>query len=156
MRYYLALFLLLFSPLAADETVNEITSLEGQSYNYMSEFVNMLITLVFVVVLIFVTVWFLKKILRSRIKTLNRSNGIKILERRPLNPKASLYLVDILGKGVVISESPAGIHVITEFPESVKVEELLEQLQEEEKPVVGWKEGLIKKFRKPVAKSHVG
>ncbi|MBI3901077.1 MAG: flagellar biosynthetic protein FliO [Chlamydiia bacterium] len=106
----------------------------SQDYNYMGEFINMLITLAVVLSLIFLTIWMLKKVMRSRVKALNRSNGIKILERRPLNPKASLYLVDILGKGVVISESPSGIHVVTEFPEHVNIQELLSQVEEQQEP----------------------
>lgn len=154
MRPCLALFLFFFTPLCADDTVNEIVAKEGQSYNYWSEFVNMLVTLAFVLILIFVTVWLLKKIMRSRVQTMNRSNGIKILERRPLNPKASLYLIDILGKGVVISESQAGIHVVTEFPDDVKIEELFEQLQEEQKPTsIPFRETFAKKLRKVISKN---
>jgi flagellar biogenesis protein FliO len=152
MKRCLALFLFFCTPLSAADTINEITAKEGQSYNYWSEFVNMLVTLGFVLILIFATVWLLKKIMRSRVQTLNRCNGIKILERRPLNPKASLYLVDILGKGVVIAESPAGIHVVTEFPDTVKIEELFDQIQEEKKPPLSFKETFAKKLKKLVVK----
>lgn len=148
MKRCLVFFLLFFTSLLADETVNDITAQEGQSYNYLGEFVNMVMTLAFVLVLIFVSVWFLKKIMRSRMQTLNRSNGIKILERRPLNQKASLYLVDILGKGVVISESQAGIHIVTEFPDTVKIEELLEQLQGEQQPRPSFWELCVKRLKK--------
>ncbi len=112
---------------------DEMVQAEGQTYNFGGQFVNMLLTLGFVLVLIFASVWLLKKIMRSRLQTLNRSNGIKILERRPLNPKASLYLVDILGKSIVISESAAGIHLVTEFAPDINAEELLEKLQEEQR-----------------------
>ena len=143
MKKFFVLALMFFTSLFADETVNEITK-EGPSYNYWAEFVNMLLTLGFVLILIILSVWVLKKIMRSRIHILNRSNGIKILERRPLNQKSSLYLVDILGKGVVIAESPAGIHKICEFSDEVNVEELFEQLQEEQKPLPSFKEKLSK------------
>jgi flagellar biosynthetic protein FliO len=152
MKQCLALFLFFFTPLFGEDTINEVAN-EGQSYNYWSEFVNMLVTLVFVLILIFATVWLLKKIMRSRVQTLNRSNGIKILERRPLNPKAALYLVDILGKGVVLSESQAGIHLVAELPDTVNAEELLEQLQEVNKPRVSFKEIFAKKMRKAAVKN---
>jgi flagellar biogenesis protein FliO len=129
---YLLLFLSCFSSLFADELF-ENRPLEGSRLNYWHEFINMLAALFFVIILIFLTIWFLKKIARSRIKSLNRSNGIKILEKRSLSPKASLYLLDILGKGVVIAESQAGIEMITHFPDSVNVSELLEKIQEEQK-----------------------
>lgn len=101
----------------------------GQGYNYWGQFVNMLLTLGFIIVLIFVTVYVLKRLMRSRIQHLNKSTGIKILERRALNSKTSLYLIDVLGKGVVISESQSGIQVVTEFPPDVNVEEMLGQQQ---------------------------
>ncbi len=100
---------------------------EGQSYHYWKDFVNMLITLLFVLGLVFVSVWFLKKMMRSRMRQLNRTTGIKVLERRALTPKSSLYLISILGKGVVIAESPAGIECITELSMEKDVETLLEE-----------------------------
>jgi len=86
--------------------------------------------------------------MRSRVQSLNRSNGIKILERRPLNPKASIYLIDILGKGIVIAESQAGIHVITQFPDTMKIDKLLEELQEEQIPRTSFRETFAKQLRK--------
>ncbi|MCH9625053.1 MAG: hypothetical protein S4CHLAM123_02200 [Chlamydiales bacterium] len=146
------LFLLFFTTASvfADETSQELFNgvQEGQSYNFMGEFVNMLLTLGFIMVMIFATVFFLKKYMRSRVQTLNKSNGIKILERRPLNNKSSLYLVDILGKGVVISESQAGIHVITEFSEDVHIDQLLDQLQGDQNSRVSFSESFTKKMRK--------
>jgi flagellar biosynthetic protein FliO len=130
MRILSLLFFMFSTYLFGDEK----NPVEGQTYNYASQFVNMLLTLGFVLLLIFASVWLLKKLMRSRLQTMNRANGIKILERRPLNPKACLYLVDILGKGVVISESPAGIHVVTEFAEGIDVEALLDEQMQEKEP----------------------
>ena len=95
---------------------------EGKSYNYWGEFVNMIITLMIVVALIFISVIVLKKVMRSRMHHINRGARIKIIERRPINQKASLYLVDIAGKIVMIGESPAGLNLITELPD-MKIEE---------------------------------
>ncbi len=144
-----------FTSLLADETVSEFlgNTPDTQSYSYWGEFVNMLLTLGFILILIFVSVWVLKKIMRSRVQNLNRSNGIKILERRPLNSKSSLYLVDILGKGVVISESQSGIQVITEFSDTTKIDELYEHLQEEQEPRLSFRETFTKKLRKLTSKN---
>ncbi len=95
---------------------------EGKSYNYWGEFVNMIITLMIIVGLIFISVIILKKIMRSRMAQVNRGASIKIIERRPINQKASLYLVNIAGKLVVIGESQAGLNLITELPD-VEMEE---------------------------------
>jgi flagellar biosynthetic protein FliO len=132
MKNFFLLFLLFLTPLFGDENIQDMTK-ELKSYNYWGEFVNMLFTLFFVIILIVLSVWLLKRIMRSRVQNLNRSNGVKILERRPLTQKSSIYLIDILGKGLVISESPAGIHTLCEFPDSVNIQELLEKRLEEQK-----------------------
>ena len=95
---------------------------EGKSYNYWGEFVNMIITLMIVVALIFISVIVLKRIMRSRMQQVNRGAQIKIMERRPINQKTSLYLINIAGKVVMIGESPAGLNLITELPD-VEIEE---------------------------------
>jgi flagellar biogenesis protein FliO len=122
----------------------------GQSYNYWGQFVNMLLSLGFILVLIFVSVYFLKRLMRSRIQHLNRSTGIKILERRALNSKASLYLIDVLGKGVVIAESQAGIQLVTELPNDVNVGEKLDELAEEPTAI---KESFAQKLRRIASKN---
>lgn len=153
MRKFFFLFLFIMLPLVAENqspgSFVEFTeqAAEGQTYNYWGEFVNMLLTLAFILVLIFLSVWALKKIMRSRLKHLNRSTAIKILERRPLNPKSSLYLVDILGKGIVVSESPSGIQLVTEFAEGVNVEQLMEEKGEVPSPI-SFKKTLADKIRK--------
>ncbi len=99
---------------------------DPETYSYGTELLNMLLTLGFVIGLAFVSILFLRKIMRSKMRQLNKSTGIKILERRALNQKSSLYLVDILGKGVVIAESQAGgVQLITEFPPGTDLELLL-------------------------------
>ena len=96
---------------------------EGKSYNYWGEFVNMIITLLIVIALIFLSVIVLKKIMRSRMLQVNQGAKIKVLERRAINQKTSLYLVEIAGKAVVIGDSPAGLNLITELPDLVLDEE---------------------------------
>ncbi|MCH9610560.1 MAG: hypothetical protein S4CHLAM81_04020 [Chlamydiales bacterium] len=100
---------------------------EQKSYNYWGEFVNMIITLMIIVALIFISVIVLKKVMQNRMHQVNRGAHIKILERRSINQKSSLYLVDIAGKRVMIGESPAGLNLITELPDL--------EIEEEEEPV---------------------
>lgn len=125
-----------------------VPTLDDTTYNYWTEFINMMLTLGFILVLIFASVYILKKIMRSKTKYLNQSTGIKIVERRVLSQKASLYLVNILGKGVVISESQAGIQLITEFSPDVDVELLLDEMQEIKKPTLSFREVMMKKLRR--------
>ena len=150
MMRLLGLFLLISSSIFGEEAA----PLGGQGYNYWEEFVNMLITLAVILVLVGLSVWFLKRFNRSRLRNLNSATGIKVLERRALNQKASLYLIDVLGKGVVISESQAGgIQVITEFPDGTNVSLLLEEKQELEPPKVTFKGMLQRKMRR-MTKRH--
>lgn len=89
-------------------------AIEMPPHPYWKDFVNMLITLFCILGLIMISIWALKKIFRSRMRQMNKHTAIKIIERRTLTPKSSLYLVNILGKNVVIAESQAGIQMITE------------------------------------------
>ncbi|MFZ0564684.1 MAG: flagellar biosynthetic protein FliO [Chlamydiales bacterium] len=150
MLRFIPLLFFSFSLFGEESSLVELTSqaVEEKSYNYWAEFVNMLITLFFIIGAVMASVWVLKRIMRSRVQQLNRSTGIKILERRSLNTKSSLYLVDILGKGVVISESQAGIQLITEFSEKVNVETLLDQVVEEQSPRASFLETVTKKIRR--------
>lgn len=120
-------------------------------YSYGTELFNMLLTLFFVLGLAFVSVIFLRKMMRSKLRGLNRGSGIKILERRALNQKSSLYLVDILGKGVVIGESQnGGLQLITEFAPGTDLELMLaeeETLKEPERPLP---KNLLRLFKKRV------
>lgn len=88
-----------------------------ESFNFKSAFINMLATLLFVLALVWATVWLLKKLLRSRLHAHNLSSSIKIVEKRVLGPKAALYLVELPGKRIVISESVSGIALVTELEE---------------------------------------
>ncbi|MFN0065628.1 MAG: FliO/MopB family protein [Chlamydiales bacterium] len=137
-----------FLALLADDTLLLDNIVEGKSYNYWGEFVNMIITLIVIIGLIFLSVIVLKKIMRSKIQQVNRTTAIKILERRSLGQKSALYLVDILGKGVVISESPAGINLITEFGKENDVVEMLDKRYQDAMPTTSFKERLISKLKK--------
>lgn len=128
LRFFVLLQCFIPSIFAEEAEVAPATS------SYISDIGNMLMTLLFLMAVVFGILYFLKRIMRSRIKYLNRSTAIKILERRVLNPKASLFLVDILGKAVVISESHGNIQLITEFPEGTDVQALMEQEFQEEEP----------------------
>lgn len=141
--------LFLFQGIGKAEEAFSLTS--GNGYHYWKDFVNMLITLLCVLAFILLTVWFLKKIMRSRMRTLNRSTAIKILERRPLTQKSSLYLVSVLGKGVVIAESSAGIQLITELGNETDIEILLSE-KLEEPPSPSFTQLLQKKMKEMINK----
>lgn len=81
--------------------------------SYEGAFVRMMLTVAGLIILIFLTVWLLRKLSQGRFGSGLSQKSIKILERRALSPKSVLYLVDIDGKRVVISESQYEVRRIT-------------------------------------------
>lgn len=59
--------------------------------------------------------WALKKINQNRFEQLNATSDIKVIEKRILSHKATVYLIEIRDKTVAIAESPAGVTLLTEF-----------------------------------------
>ena len=66
---------------------------------------KMLLTLVGLIPLIFLTVWMMRRLSSGRLVRGNTTQSIKILEKRPLSQKSMLYLVEVDGKRILISES---------------------------------------------------
>ena len=131
-------------------------ALQQATYSYGTDLLNMLLTLGFVLALAFVSIIFLRRMMRQKMKQLNRATGIKILERRALNQKSSLYLVDILGKGVVISESQGGgIQLITEFPAGTDLELLLAEEETLDKSKSSLKDSLQKNLSRFLKRDKV-
>jgi hypothetical protein len=68
-------------------------------------FKRMLFSLGLLIGLLILTVWALKRLMRSREKGINETKRIKILEKRVLSSKTLLYLVEVDGEKVLIAES---------------------------------------------------
>ncbi len=68
-------------------------------------FRRMLLSLGLLVGLLILTVWALKRLMRSREKEINEQKKIKIIEKRVLSSKSLLYLVEVDGERVLLSES---------------------------------------------------
>jgi flagellar biogenesis protein FliO len=96
---------------------------------FFSEFINMLTTLGLIVVLIFAVSWLLKRLLNTRIQQMNTKSVIKIVERRSLSPKSSLYLLEVHGKNFMIGESSNGLINLGDIPfeEGNQSETLIDQ-----------------------------
>ncbi|HRD55266.1 MAG TPA: flagellar biosynthetic protein FliO [Parachlamydiaceae bacterium] len=86
--------------------------------NFMKEFLNMLFTLGSIIALLILASWMLKRIANTRIQQMNESSLIKILERRTVSPKLSLYLVDIKGKQIAIAESHSALLLLKDIPQN--------------------------------------
>ena len=122
MRYFIFSFLLPIFLLSAEESsplADEL--LDHPTYNYWQEFIHMIITLGLILALVILVVWFLKKFMRNRLYQSSRQNQIQILEKRALSTKSALYLIEVSGKKILISESHSGIQCLSEHFEQSEV-----------------------------------
>jgi flagellar biogenesis protein FliO len=95
--------------LLAEETV------PMEDYNFVTEFVRMISILGAMIGVLLLVAWGLKRVMNTRMEQINETSNIRIIERRALTPKANLYLLEVEGKKMVVAESPAGIHHLTNF-----------------------------------------
>lgn len=84
--------------------------------NFMKEFVKMLMTLGAIITVLLVVSFLIKRFTNTRIQQINESSDIKILERRAITAKTSIYLLDIKGKQIAIVESHNGLLLLPEVP----------------------------------------
>lgn len=85
---------------------------------------KMLLTLLALIVLFGISYYLLKRVGRSRQKGMNNMKAIKIRERRPISPKTTLYLIELAGKEILLSESQLEVrHLSTyEWPDEEPVQ----------------------------------
>jgi flagellar biogenesis protein FliO len=75
------------------------------SGDYGAAFVKMFLTLIVLILLLCLTTWVLKRLLRARWEKRSSNQMIHILEKRMLSPKTMLYFIEVDGKKMVIAES---------------------------------------------------
>lgn len=80
---------------------------------YETIFMNTMVILVLIIVGAFVCVWAYRRFTNTKISQLNHMRSIKIIERRPLSPKSMLYLVEINGKQLLLSESQLEVRALS-------------------------------------------
>lgn len=106
----------LFLVLSAFLQAEDATILE-HAPSYEGTLIKMLTTLAGLLILVFLTLWLLKKISSGRFGGSNTSKKIVILEKRPLSPKTLLYLVELEGKKILISESQLEVRMLPQVVE---------------------------------------
>src|SRR5262245_26348258 len=75
------------STLSADETTPPI---DHHPDHFFSDLMNMAVTLVFIIAVLLIVSWFVKRMMSSRMQQLNTRSGIKIIEQRALTQKSSI------------------------------------------------------------------
>jgi len=131
---YLILFSLLFSPafsqdppplpgapITTPEFLHELEKKPPEDGSrFYQEFFKMLFVLGLLVAFLLLLTWFMKRMMNTRIMQQNVESDIKIIERRSLTPKTHIYILDIKGQTVVISDSINGVTRLAEIPEEGK------------------------------------
>ncbi len=77
--------------------------------NFGRELVKMGVGLVLLLGLVYLCTFAIKRLARGRMAAFNGSHTIQILERRPIGPKAVLYLLSLRGKEILIAYTPQGV-----------------------------------------------
>lgn len=76
------------------------------------EFFKMIIMLGAIIGLLLLSMWFVKRMMNARIEQMNVSSFIKVIERRSLSAKTSLYVIELQDRRIAIAESHNGITVL--------------------------------------------
>ena len=92
--------------------------------DFRGKFANMLAILGLLIAFMLLASWAIKRMMKNRVTQLNTTGCIKVVETRYLSPKSCIYLLDIMGQGILIAESSAGVHQLAKIN--------LDQLQAEE------------------------
>ena len=80
--------------------------------SYEATFFKMILTLAGLLCLVLVTIWALKKFSHGRFGSFGSQKNIVILERKNLSPKTLLYLVEVDGKKILLSESQLEVRML--------------------------------------------
>ncbi|SCA63763.1 Uncharacterized protein SCG7109_BB_00040 [Chlamydiales bacterium SCGC AG-110-M15] len=88
---------------------------EKSEFNFGEEFSKMILILALIIGLLLFSAWFLKRLMHQRVEQMNQSSEIKILERRIINQKTIIYIMEVSGKRIVVGESPAGLTTLADL-----------------------------------------
>lgn len=92
---------------------SESVSLMNDTLSYENMFIKTILALVGLLLVIFFGIWILRKLSSSRSKQINLLKSVKILEKRPISPKSMLYLIEVAGRKILISESQLEVRPIS-------------------------------------------
>ncbi len=101
------------SPPDALESLTQAPSIPPGDFG--ATFVKMILTMVAIVVLLFFTFWFLRRLIQQRLQKGVGEQAIQILEKRMISPKTMLYLIEVDKKKILIAESHLEIKRLENF-----------------------------------------
>lgn len=100
-------------PKTVEETVPPLPSSTEMTYSYENAFVKMLVTLGGLVFLVVATFWILRRLGKGKFKMGAAGRSVNIIDRRPLSPKTMLYIVEVEGKQILVSESQLEVRTLS-------------------------------------------
>ena len=116
MKKYFYFLVLATAPLLADDSLPTFDHEESSVFKatdvYEDLFLKTVLALVGLLLVIFLGVILIRKLSSSRTKHMNLLKSVKVLERRPLSPKSVLYLIEVAGRKILLSESQLEVRSI--------------------------------------------
>lgn len=82
---------------------------------WSAEMLKIMFTLSLLLIIIVALAWFLKKMIRNRVRQVNEGHLIKILAQRTVSPKAVVHVIEVLGKAITFAETSQGIELLSEL-----------------------------------------
>ncbi len=98
--------------------------------DFGATFIKMICTMVAIIVLLFFTVWFLRRLIQQRMQKGVGIQSIQILEKRMISPKTMLYLIEAEKKKILIAESHLEIKRLETFESRSRYKESVESPRE--------------------------
>lgn len=77
---------------------------------------KMLLSFSALILLLFGTYWFMRRLIQNRLHRGVGKQSIEILEKRMISPKTMLYLVQVENKKILFAESHLEIKALESFP----------------------------------------
>ncbi len=90
--------------------------------DFGAAFVKMILSLIALVALLALTVWFLRRLIQGRLEKGSTNQSIQVLEKRMISPKTMLYLIEADGKKILVAESHLEIVKLQELPNGHSVD----------------------------------
>lgn len=89
------------------------TSTELQPGDYGTAFIKMFLTLIALIGLFALTVWFLRRLIRQKLERGTGEQRIQVLEKKMISPKTTLYVIEHEGQKLLFAESQLEIRALT-------------------------------------------
>lgn len=80
---------------------------------------KMFFSLIALVVLLFLSYWFLRRLIQNRLQRGVGEQAIQVLEKRMISPKTTLYLIEVENKKILVAESHLEIKRLEGFEQQL-------------------------------------